>query len=68
MTTLTADTDRIEMVRFRDDNPEMFGVEIGDGPCDETYARGLREHLSHAVEVVPGPTAAVSVARFHSGT
>ena len=43
----------VDTVRFRDDDPELFGVTIGDGLCDETYARGLREHLSHSVELVP---------------
>jgi len=44
---------RIQAVRFRDDDPDLFGVEIGDGSCDEQYMHGLRDHLSHAVEIVP---------------
>ena len=52
MAVLNQALDIAEAIRFRDDNPEMFGVTTGEGMADETYLLGLRDHLCNSVELV----------------
>lgn len=54
MPTLDTRLSLEQTIRFRDDDPEMFGMQVGDGPGDKAYLRGLRDHLSNSVELVAG--------------
>ena len=53
MAILSQNVSLADSIRFRDDDPELFGVTIGDGPCDEAYMHALRDHLCNSVELVP---------------
>jgi Peptidase family M48 len=53
MPVLSNDVSLADSVRFRDDNPDLFGVQIGEKQCDEMYMHGLRDHLCNSVELVP---------------
>ena len=65
MTAVIGNQQNVDAVRFRDDAPALFGIDCGEGPCDDSYVASLRHHLSHAVEAhlgvsLPLPTYSLS--------